>query len=566
MIGGVLRGARRIIANLKPIKVPEGPARSFRDLWPGDAARGARLLRGEFEFSGTTRALRPQEGEGPPRGTDWIATPASAAGAWHAAAHGFAWLRDLRALGTDAARMRGRVLAADWLVHGGHDPLAEAPEVAGARISAWLGHWDFLAATAEDGFRKQLMQRLAQDARGVVASLPAEAAHRGALVALKGGMAGAVALEEETWLARCVRFLPQELERQFRPDGGHVERSPAMQLAALQDLIEIRNLLHGAGVEAPPLLAATLDRVAPALRMLRHADGGLALFNGTRDEQASFIDLVLTQSQSRGRPPSFLPDTGFHRLSASRTLVLVECGAPATARRDAAPGGLPRGADRNAHAGTLSFEMSVGRERLIVNCGAAPAADGKWRDAMRATAAHSTLVLADTNSSELKPEGLGRRVETVTTDRFEEDGKLWLDATQDGWQRQFGLRHRRRLFLSESGDNLIGEDLLEPAREGAGREVQVPGFVLRFHLHPAVTASLQQDEQGALLRLPSGVGWRLRTGPEVRVAIEESIYLGGEPRRSNQVALHAEPGTAALQWSLSRVGVPAPAAPESQPE
>ncbi|MGK7863452.1 heparinase II/III family protein [Falsiroseomonas sp. E2-1-a4] len=568
MIGGVLRGARRIIANLKPIKVPDGPARSFRDLWPGDAARGARLLRGEFEAFGTTRPLRPQDGEEAPGRPDW--SPAQAGGSqtqpggsqtWYAAAHAFAWLRDLRALGTDAARLRGRALAADWLAHGAHDPLADAPEVAGARISAWLGHWDFLAATAEDGLRRQLMQRLAQDARGVVAGLPAEAAHRGALVALKGGMAGAVALEEETWLARCVRFLPQELERQFRPDGGHVERSPGMQLAAVQDLIEIRNLLHGAGVEAPPQLATTLDRAAPALRMMRHADGGLALFNGTRDEQAAFIDLVLTQGQSRGRAPTQLPDTGFHRLAASRTLVVMDCGAPATARREASPGGLPRGADRNAHAGTLAFEMSAGRERLIVNCGAAPAAEGEWRDALRATAAHSTLVLADTNSSELRPEGLGRRVETVTTDRFEEDGKLWLDATHDGWLRQFGLRHRRRLFLSESGDSLIGEDLLEGAKD-----VAVPGFIVRFHLHPAVAASLQQDEQGALLRLPSGAGWRLRVGKDIRVAIEESIYLGGEPRRSQQVALHSGAGATALQWALARISATAPAAPEPQPE
>lgn len=561
MIGGVLRGARRIIANLKPIKVPDGPARSFRDLWPGDAARGARLLRGEFEAYGTSRPLRPQDSDDAHGHADWSPARSGGSNTWFAAAHAFAWLRDLRALGTDAARLRGRALAADWLAYGAQDPLADAPEVAGARISAWLGHWDFLAATAEDPLRRALMQRLAQDTRSVVAGLPAEAQHRGALVALKGGMAGALALEEETWLARCVRFLPQELERQFRPDGGHVERSPGVQLAALQDLIEIRNLLHGAGVEAPPQLAATLDRAAPALRMLRHADGGLALFNGTRDEQAPFIDLVLTQGQSRGRAPAQLPETGFHRLAASRTLVLMDCGAPAAARRDAAPGGLPRGADRNAHAGTLAFEMSVGRERLIVNCGAVPAADGEWRDALRATAAHSTLVLADTNSSELRPEGLGRRVETVTTDRFEEDGKLWLDATHDGWLRQFGLRHRRRLFMSDSGDSLIGEDLLE-----GGKDMAVPGFTVRFHLHPAVSVSLQQDEQGALLRLPSGAGWRLRAGKDIRVAIEESVYLGGELRRSQQVALHSAADASALQWALTRIAVAAPATPEPQPE
>jgi uncharacterized heparinase superfamily protein len=548
---GILRGARRFLANLKPIKVPDGPARAFRDLWPGDAARGARLLRGEFEMSGTVRPLRPADVGGL---ADWGASGGSPL--WRAAAHGFAWLRDLRALGTDAARLRGRALAADWLTLGA-DPVAEAPEVAGARISAWLGHWDFLAATAEDVLRRQLMQRMASDARQVIAELPAEAAHRGALVALKGGMAAAVALEEETWLGRCVRFLPQEMERQFYPDGGHVERSPAQLLAALQDVIEIRNLLHGAGVEAPPILAAVLDRAAPALRLLRHADGGLAFFNGTREEAAAIIDLVLTQAQSRGRAPAALPETGFQRLTASRTLVICDCGAPPATRREAAPGGLPRGTDRFAHAGTLSFEMSVGRDRLIVNCGAAPAAEGEWRDALRSTAAHSTLVLADTNSSELRLEGLGRRVEEVETDRQEANGSQWLEAAHDGWLRQFGLRHRRRLYLSESGDDLRGEDVLEPERE-----VEVPGFTVRFHLHPAVVASLQQDEAGVLLRLPSGVGWRLRA-KGARVAIEESIHMATEPRRSQQVALHAEAGANSVQWAISRVSMPGPGGGEA---
>jgi uncharacterized heparinase superfamily protein len=545
-VEGILRGARRILANLKPIKVPDGPSRAFRDLWPGDAARGARLLRGEFEVMGTVRPLRTAEQDGL---QDW--GPQGGSPSWRAAAHGFAWLRDLRALGTDAARLRGRALTADWLSLGS-DPIAEAPEVAGARISAWLGHWDFLAATADDAFRKALMQRMAQDARQVTAELPAEAAHRGALVALKGAMAAAVALEEETWLGRCVRFLQPELERQFHPDGGHVERCPAQLLAALQDVIEIRNLLHGAGVEAPPILGAVLDRAAPALRLLRHADGGLALFNGTREETPAMLDLVLTQAQSRGRAPAALPETGFHRLQASRTLVICDVGAPPPGKRDAAAGGLPRGADRFAHAGTLSFEMSVGRDRLIVNCGAAPAAEGEWRDALRATAAHSTLVLADTNSSELKPEGLGRRVENVEADRQEANGAQWLEATHDGWLRQFGLRHRRRLYLSESGDDLRGEDVLEP-----DREVEVPGFVLRFHLHPAVVASLQQDEAGVLLRLPSGVGWRLR-GKGARVAIEESIHLAAEPRRSQQVALYAEAGANSIQWAISRVTMQGP--------
>lgn len=551
----ILRNTRRLLSGLKPVKVPEAPARAFRDLWPGDAARGARLLRGEFEVAGTVRRLEPAA-EGT-TGAGW--GPESGPVLWRAAAHAFAWLRDLRALGTDPARLRARDLAEDWLDQGGAVELAQAPEVAAARISAWLGHWDFLAETAEDGFRKRLLIRLAQDARGVVASLPAEALHRGALVTLKGALAAAVALEEEAWLQRALRFLPGELQRQFHPDGGHVERSPGQLLQALQDLIEIRNLLHGSGVNAPAELSVALERAGQALRLFRHGDGALALFNGSREDGAPLVDLVLTQGQARGRAPMLLEETGFQRMQAGRTLVICDAGAPPPGRGRDVASGLPRGADRFSHAGTLSFEMSVGRDRMIVNCGAAPAAEGEWRDALRATAAHSTLVLADTNSAELREEGLGRRPERVEADRHESEGAQWLDATHDGWRRPFGAVHRRRLYLAPTGDDLRGEDVIELLEQNGARPA---GFAVRFHLHPAVVASLQQDGEGALLRLPSGQGWRLRASG-ARVSVEESIYLGGaEAKRTSQVVLTAEPGTDTVQWAIGRIQAAGPGARE----
>ena len=540
----MLRNTRRIISGFKPVRVPDAPARSFRDLWPGDAARGARLMRGEFEAHGAVRGLDPLlEGDA---GWDETAGPT----AWRAAAHGFAWLRDLRALGTDAARTRARDLTEDWLSRGGNREMAMAPEVAAARISAWLGHWDFLASTAEDGFRRRLLTRLALDARALSVGLPAEASHRGALAALKGVMAAAVALEEEAWLARALRFLPGELERQFHSDGGHVERSPAQLLLAVQDLIEIRNLLHGAEVNAPAVLSTVLERAGQALRLFAHGDGGLALFNGTRDEGSALVDLVLTQGQAKGRAaPKRLEESGFHRLQAGRVVVVCDAGAPPPGRSADPATGLPRGADRFAHAGTLAFEMSVGRERLVVNCGAAPAAESGWRDALRATAAHSALVVAETNSSELRDEGLGRRPERVEAERHEAEGAQWLEASHDGWRRNFGVVHRRRLYLAQNGENLGGEDILEPSTQGA----QPPSFLLRFHLHPDVLAEAQEDGGSALLNLPSGQSWRLRCHG-ARVAIEESIYLaGGEARRSAQAVLRAEPGADRVEWAITRM-------------
>ncbi|HUZ65066.1 MAG TPA: heparinase II/III family protein [Acetobacteraceae bacterium] len=524
-----LRDARLAMARLPSLRmgrVPDAPTLPVRDPWPGDPARGAQLLKGELEVGGAIRPLLPG-GWGDPAGSP----------ALRAAAHGFAWLRDLRALGTDAARLRARALVSDWMAAPLAEPLAVRPDVAGARIAAWLGHYDFFAASADDAFRQRLMARLVADARSLSAALPAEQIDARALTALKGLIAASVALPEHgAFLARALRFLPQEISRQVLPDGSHIERSPAAHLAALQDLAEIRALLQAAQAPPPAALATAIERMAPALRMLRHGDGGLALFNGSKEEASNLIDLVLTQAGRGGRAPAGLADGGYQRLQAGRTVLLIDCGAPP-----------PHGLDRLAHAGTLSIELSVGRDRLVVNCGASPASGAEWRDATRATAAHSTLVIADVNSSELRQEGLGRRPERVEMQRQEANGAHWLEASHDGWKKPFGAIHRRRLYLAESGEDVRGEDAVEAATPQP--------YTLRFHLHPNVTASLQQDGEAALLRLPSGSGWRLRADG-AKIALEESIYLGGpEPRRSEQVVLtNLADGPQQVKWAITKVG------------
>ena len=193
------------------------------------------------------------------------------------------------------------------------------------------------------------------------------------------------------------------------------------------------------------------------------------------------------------------------------------------------------------------MELSIGRERLIVNCGAFPAGPPEWRDATRATAAHSTLTVNDVNSSELKPDGLGRRPEEVKVQRQEANGAHWLEAHHDGWRRLFGAIHLRRLYVAESGEDIRGEDVIEA-------ETPQP-FTLRFHLHPDVIASLQQDKEAVLLRLRSGAGWRLRADG-AQMSLEESIYLGGpEPRRTEQVVLTGtQDGPQHVKWAISKVG------------
>src|SRR5690606_32259158 len=106
--------------------------------------------------------------------------------------------------------------------------------------------------------------------------------------------------------------------------------------------------------------------------------------------------------------------------------------------------------------GLLSFEMSVGRERLIVNCGAWAGRGGPensaWHTALRSTPAHSTLCLAGLDSAEIVPGGgLRRRPRQVRAVREDGEAGSAIEAAHDGWGPSHGIVHRRRLLLDPTG-------------------------------------------------------------------------------------------------------------------
>jgi uncharacterized heparinase superfamily protein len=494
--------------------------------WPGDGARGQALLRGAFGFAGETL-----QAASPP----WTAAVRPP---FLAALHGFGWLADLAASGDPAAWRKARDWTADWLEHcDGWDAVAWRADVTGDRLFAWLEHIVPLAERAEEtAWRAWLLASMTRQMRHLSRVATRELPGVPRLRALRGLIAAAAALRDERRLARALRQLEREAAVQLWADGGHEERSPVSQLAALHMLVDARAALRAAQREVPVAVQSAIDRAAPMLRFFRHGDGKFALFNGADEDAVEIIDLVLARAEAKGRAPTSAPHTGFQRLQGGRSLLLADTGPPP-----------PRGLDGEAHAGTLSFEMSYGRERLIVNCGAYHGPSAQWRGVARATAAHSTLIIADTNSAEITEDGgLGRRPVHVACERAEDGGAQWLSASHDGYAPIFGITHARQLFLAADGDDLRGEDRL------SGRSGQ--SFAIRFHLHPQVQASLTQEGAAVLLRLPSGVGWRLRAQGAV-TSLAESIYLGGgERRKSQQVVLDGHVGTAGatVKWALKR--------------
>ena len=495
--------------------------------WPGDAKRGAAIAGGEIELAGELVRNPSPRWSPPSAGPEWLA-------AWHA----FGWISDLAAAG-GTGRDAARDLVQGWIAENtSWNSVAWRSDILATRVFAWIVHFDEIVKRDQDDvLRRAMLASLVAQLRHLARTASWEVAGAGRLRALKGLVAGMSVLgSPEPRLARTLKTLERELAVQILPDGGHLSRSPSLQLQVLQDLIDTRVVLRAGQIEVPGALKEAIERMAPMLRFFRHGDRRLALFNDSLEEDGVLIDLVLTRSETKGRAPAHAPDTGFERLQVSKSLVLVDTGKPP-----------PRGFDDHAHAGTLSFEFSHERERIIVNCGAYRGPKPNWWRVARASAAHSVLVVADTNSVEIRADGvLGRRPTSVARERAEHEGQQWVSATHDGYRERFGLIYARQLFLSADGEDLRGEDRL----------TGLPGaaFAVRFHLHPAVQASLARDANAALLRPPSGIVWRLRAAG-AEMSLGESVYLGsGEARKTQQVVLSGTvpAGGTTVRWAIRR--------------
>jgi uncharacterized heparinase superfamily protein len=493
------------------------------DPWPGDAVQGEALLAGEFRFQ--SEAVRAPS---PP----WRAGTSEE---FRADLQRFQWLGDLAALGSEAAWEAARRWTAEWLQQFDiYDRLGWRADVIGDRLFAWLEYFDRLAV--DETLRAAMLKSLARQTRHLARVAHREAPGLPRLAALRGLIAALAAQVLDRALARALAHFAREIEAQILADGGHVTRNPEAQLAALRYLVDARAALTASHNEVHGAIQQAIDRAAPMLRFFRHGDGRFALFNGANEGDGAIIDRVLNRADAKGRAPATAPHCGYERLRAGHSLVLFDCGKPP-----------PPGLDLDYHAGPLAFEMSYGRERLIVNCGAYHGPSTEWRSALRATAAHSTLIAADTSSVEFRADGsVAAGPQEVTAMRAEDAGAQWVAASHDGFKKNLGLTHARQLFLAADGEDLRGEDRL------TGRSGQ--GFAIRFHLHPSVQASLTQDGNAVLLRLPGGAGWRLRMQGAV-LSIAESIYVGaGGTQKTRQVVLDGHVGSngAIVKWALRR--------------
>lgn len=342
--------------------------------------------------------------------------------------------------------------------------------------------------------------------------------------------------EADRWRRIGIGILSRELDEQILADGAQFELSPMYHALALDDVLDLINVLRRYDdVACGDLMSRLAGKAGPMQRwlgMMCHPDGEIALFN----DAAFGIAPTLAELAGYARrlnladdivPAGLSAASGYFRLSAGNAVLIG----------DVARVGPPYQAG-HAHADTLSFELSIEGSRVFVNGGTSVYGAGEDRLQQRGTAAHNTVILAARNSSDVWGGfRVGKRARPFDIVVAMHGGISTARGAHDGYRGLPGRPIHAREWRLADGALSIEDEVSNPDLVGEAR----------YHLHPDIVAR-QAGPLDGTLTTPDGLTmhWRA-TGSTT--TLEDSVWHPqfGVGMRTTCLVVRLDHGRAALE-------------------
>ena len=279
-------------------------------------------------------------------------------------------------------------------------------------------------------------------------------------------------------LKKGLKIIDKQLSEQILDDGGNFERSPMYHAIFLEDLLDLVNIVqvykNKKLIKKTKIWTNLINKMFNWLNVMKHPDGEISFFNDSTFGIAPKLKQLSNYAKRLGiyndliklNKVTHLNKSGYLRFSSKNIVTII----------DVAPIG-PNYLPGHAHADTLSFELSLYGQRLLVNTGISEYGLTSIRKYERSTKAHNTVEVNNENSSEVwHGFRVARRAFPIDLKIDELKNYTKINCAHNGYQRLFGKPiHRRNWQFSKS--SLIVNDQIEGFYKNA---------YAYFHIHPSV--------------------------------------------------------------------------------
>ena len=339
-----------------------------------------------------------------------------------------------------------------------------------------------------------------------------------------------------------INLIKKQTNQQINNYGFHKSINAIEQAKFIHQLIEIKNILLFYQYNKWPEINNIITDMTSLLKNLFHRDLSLALFNATNNNRLDYVtDISNLQKDIKIKKLNNV-NNGITVIEVDKTKLFFDITKPNS-----------KLLNKKIHSGTLSFEMSSDREKIITNCGSSDKYLSKNQVFFRYSAAHSTIIINNTNIAELsEKKGYKRIPENIKCTSEELKDHFVISGSHDGYKKNFGVLTKRTLKISKNGKKIVGTDQMVNLK----RNFKNNNYEIRFHLMPDCTCNLTNNDQQVLIKTKGGLAWYFKSRNN-KIKIDKSIYIGNasHPLSTNQIILlgSIDSNKKIINWELNKI-------------
>ena len=328
-------------------------------------------------------------------------------------------------------------------------------------------------------------------------------------------------------------------ENQIDKIGMHKSYNILEHSKFINNLYEIKNILLFFNLKKSDLFDELILKMTSILNQYFHIDGSIPLFNGSNNIYTKIIYDSLNKDTYLAKREFANINNGIAFYGDKYKKIFFDVVQP---NKDMV--------SSNLSAGTLSIEFSGSGEKIITNCGASESF-GKNPEYLRYSAAHSTIILQNTNISEIRegnphikfPQSVVFRKETY-------DEKEIFEGSHNGYLKKFNKIIKRKLIIFKNENKINGEDTFISYKNISDKLI----FHIRFHLAEEMVFNFTNNKKSIILKTKKQNIWLFKSDDEL--IVEDSILVDNNLTKSiKQIVIKGilSENKSIRKWSLEKI-------------
>ena len=336
-----------------------------------------------------------------------------------------------------------------------------------------------------------------------------------------------------------IEYIKFVVDSQIDKLGMHKSYNLLEHSKFINNLNEIKNILLFFKSNKSNVFDEILLKMTSILNEYFHVDGTIPLFNGSNNIYTKSIYNSLNKDNYLKKREFSNVNNGIAFYSDKNRKIFFDVVQPNSDMISS-----------NLSAGTLSIELSGFGEKIIANCGSTESF-GNNPEYLRYSAAHSTIVLQNTNISEIKesnphikfPQSVVFRKETNPKEEI-------LEGSHNGYLKRFSKIIKRKLIIYKNENKLRGEDNFISYRDTNRRLI----YHIRFHLAQDMILNFTNNKKNIIIKTKLNNIWLFKSDTELK--IEDSISVDNNiTKPTKQIVIKGVLSDKKIvkKWSLEKI-------------